>query len=49
MKTKIAILVIAAAILASFGTRMSDESKKTAHVASAEANSTVGGIAEDSK
>jgi len=49
MKTKILFIIVAAALLVSFGTRMSSQSKKTAHVASAEANSTVGGIVEDSK
>jgi hypothetical protein len=47
MKTKILVLVIAAALLVSFGSKFSGQTKAEAQVASA--NSTIGGIAEDSK
>lgn len=49
MKTKILVLIVAAALLVSFGSSLSARAKKDAHVASAQANSTIGGIAEDSK
>ncbi len=47
MKTKILVLVVAAALLVSFGSKFSSQSKNVEQVAAA--NSTVGGIAEDSK
>jgi hypothetical protein len=47
MKTKILVLVVAAAILVSFGSKFAGQSRNVERVAAA--NATVGGIAEDSK
>lgn len=47
MKTKILVLIVAGALLVSFGSKFSSQSKSVEHAAST--NATVGGIAEDSK
>jgi hypothetical protein len=47
MKTRILVLIVAAALLVSFGSKFSGQSKNVERVAAA--NATVGGIAEDSK